>query len=134
MDYPVLIYDNRCLSCTDYARIVNRILSGKITMIGHYTERGMELKRSIFPEGYDGLEMSWFVTESKAYGGSRGLWRLIKYALSARRGEFAENVFDQNACTAECVSIRGMASRTRSIIVDGAVIMRRDRIQGSQNA
>ena len=36
--------------------------------------------------------MSWFVTESKAYGGSRGLWRLIRYALSARRGDFAENV------------------------------------------
>ena len=131
MNYPVLIYDNRCSSCTDYARLVSRILSGRITMIGHYTERGMEFKRSIFPEGYCGLEMSWFVTESKAYGGSRGLWRLIRYALSARRGDFAENVFEQGACSTECGSIKEMASRTRSIIVDGAVIRRRDRIQES---
>ena len=100
-------------------------------MIGHYTEKGMEFKRKIFPEGYGGLEMSWFVTESKAYGGSRGLWRLIRYALSAKRGDFAENTFDQSTCSTECSSIREMASRTRSIIVDSAVIRRRDRIQES---
>ena len=72
MNYPVLIYDNRCSSCTDYARLVSRILNDRITMIGHYTEKGMEFKRKIFPEGYGGLEMSWFVTESKGIRGQQG--------------------------------------------------------------
>lgn len=131
MNYPVLIYDNQCSSCTDYARLVSRVLNDRITMIGHYTEQGMDLKRKIFPDGYDGLEMSWFVTESKAYGGNRGLWRLIRYVLSTKHGKFAENVFDQSVCSTECGSIKEMASRTRSIIVDGAVIRRRDCIERS---
>ncbi len=132
MNYPVLIYDNLCSPCTDYARLVNSILNGRITMIGHYTKQGTEFKQEIFPNGYDGLEMSWFVTEAKAYGGSRGLWQLIMYVFSAKHDDderFPENVFDLGACSAECSSIRGMAVRTRSIIVDGAVIERRDRLQ-----
>ncbi len=129
MNYPVLIYDNLCSPCMDYARLVNSILDGRITMIGHHTKQGTEFKQGIFPKGYDGLEMSWFVTDTKAYGGSRGLWQLIRYVFSAKHGRFPENVFDQGACSAECSSIRGMAVRTRSIIVDGAVIERRDRLR-----
>ena len=77
MQYPVLIYDNLCTSCTSFAKIINRILDGKITMLGHYTPQGREFKETIFPENYDGTEMSWFVTEKKAYGGRKGLEQLM---------------------------------------------------------
>ena len=127
MNYPVLIYDDHCLSCTNYAILADKILNGRITMIGHHTKRGIEFKRMIFPDGYDGLEMSWFVTETKSYGGRRGLWKLFQYALFGRHGEFTKNIFDQSECTTECsTSIKGMANRTKSIIIDGVVIKRKD--------
>ena len=71
MHYPILIYDNLCTSCTNFARVINYVFGGKITMLGHYTAQGKEFKETIFPENYDGTEMSWFVTEKKAYGGRK---------------------------------------------------------------
>lgn len=36
-------------------------------MVGHYTARGKKPKEAIFPKNYDGVDMSWFVTEKRAY-------------------------------------------------------------------
>ena len=122
MQYPVLIYDNLCTSCTSFAKIINRILDGKITMLGHYTPQGREFKEMIFPENYEGTEMSWFVTEKMAYGGRKGLEQLIKYLFSAKHGEYSENIFAQNECTSDCGTVKGVLFRSCSILFSSKII------------
>ena len=123
LQYPVLIYDNLCSSCTTYAKYVNKITSGKITMLGHYTQEGKDFKNQIFPQGYEGLEMSWFVTKNFAFGGRKGLIKLIKYMFSMKKGNgFPINKFDLNECTTDCRTVKGVMIRSCSILTDGKVI------------
>ena len=122
MHYPVLIYDDLCTSCTNFAKITNHILGGKITMLGHYTAQGKEFKETIFPENYDGTEMSWFVTEKKAYGGRKGLQQLIKYLFSIKHGEYSKNIFDLNECTADCSTVKGVMFRSCSVLSNSKIV------------
>lgn len=120
--YPVLIYDDLCSSCTTYAKYVNKIVNGKITMLGHYSKDGKEFKNEIFPVGYDGLEMSWFVTPIAAYGGRKGLMKLLQYIFSLKEGEFDENIFDLQECTTDCRTAKGVMIRSCSILTQGKII------------
>jgi hypothetical protein len=114
---PILIYDNLCTSCTNYAKFVNSLVKQKIIMVGHYTPQGNELKKSIFPNGYEGLEMSWFVTENCAYGGRSGLFQLIKYIFfSKKNNQATSNQFDMNKCTTDCKTAKMVFIRSCSII------------------
>ena len=123
MKYPILIYDNMCISCTNLAKIVNGFLSGKITIIGHYTQQGKELKQTIFPEEYDGTEMSWFVTDEKAYGGRMVIQQLAKYTFSKKGDFYPVNVFDLDVCTTDCSTTQeGGIFRPSSILLNSKII------------
>lgn len=120
--FPILIYDNLCSSCTAYAKYIDKIIPNKITMLGHYSQEGKEFKRIFFPKGYEGLEMSWFVTESKAYGGRKGLIKLIKYIFSIKKVHYPRNNFDLTECTTDCRTVKGVMIRSCSILTQGKVI------------
>lgn len=126
MSFPVLIYDDLCSSCTSYAKMVNKLVSGKITMIGHYSEPGKEFKKKIFPEGYEGLKMSWFVTEDAAYGGSKGLRKLLGYMFSINKlknkQDFQKNEFDASKCASDCSTVQGVMFRSLSILTESKTI------------
>jgi len=122
MQYPVLIYDNLCTSCTNFAKITNKLLGRKITMLGHYTQQGKEFKQKIFPENYDGVEMSWFVTETNAYGGRKVLQQLIKYKFSRKSGIYPMNTFDLNECMTDCNTVKGVMFRSCSILSTSKII------------
>ena len=126
MNFPVLIYDDMCKSCTAYAKIVNKLVNGKITMIGHYTEAGKEFKNEIFPQGYEGLEMSWFVTPDTAFGGSRGLRKLLRYMFSPKKftgkKNFQKNEFDYSKCSSDCSTVQGVMFRSLSILKESKTI------------
>ena len=114
---PILIYDNLCTSCTNYAKVVNSLIKGRIEMVGHYTPQGKELKKKIFPEGYEGLEMSWFVNEICAYGGRLGLIQLIKYILFSKKTRATiRNQFDLELCSTDCKTVKGLLIRSCSIV------------------
>lgn len=126
MFYPVLIYDNLCSSCTSYAKLVDKLFRGKITMLGHYSLQGKEIKKSIFHDNYDGLDMSWFVTKKRAYGGREGLKQLIKYGISntiiPNNKEFPKNNFRLEECTTDCRTVKGVMIRSCSILTSGKII------------
>ena len=114
---PILIYDNHCTSCTNYAKMVNFLIKGRIVMVGHYTPQGKELKKKILSEGYEGLEMSWFVNGGYAYGGRAGLIQLIKYALFSKKTSVStQNQFDLELCTIDCKTVKGAFIRSCSIV------------------
>jgi hypothetical protein len=121
--FPILIYDNLCTSCTTYAKYIDKLTGGKIKMIGHYTPEGKTFKSKIFPVGYDGTEMSWFVNEKYAYGGRKGLVKLIQFMLNPfKKGEKYLNGFNLNECTTDCRTVKGVMIRSCSILTQGEVI------------
>lgn len=124
--YPIVIYDNLCTSCTSYAKLVNQLLRGKVVMLGHYTLRGKKFKETIFPKNYDGTDMSWFVTETRAYGGRECLKELIKYGiLTIRKSndkEFPKNRFMFDECATDCKTVKNVIIRSCSIITNGKII------------
>ena len=121
--FPILIYDNLCTSCTAYAKYIDKIIPHKITMLGHYTKEGKEFKKIFFPNGYEGLDMSWFVTENMAYGGRKGLIQLIKYILNPfKKVNYSRNEFNLNQCTTDCRTVKGVMIRSCSILTQGKVM------------
>ena len=122
MQYPVLIYDDLCTSCTIFAKIINRLLNGKITMLGHYTDQGKQFKQKIFPENYDGVEMSWFVTNTQAFGGRNVLYQLFKYMFSKKSKIYPKNSFNLNECTTDCNTVKGVVFRSCSILSTSKII------------
>ena len=123
MKRPVVIYDNLCTSCTSYAKYVDKITKGRITMIGHYTPEGENLKAKIFPDNYKGLEMSWFVTDDHAYGGRKGLKHFLKYLLLSSKDEgFEKNHFNASECTTNCYTVKGVLFRSCSVLTMSKVI------------
>jgi hypothetical protein len=76
---PLLIYDDKCYSCTKFARIASRLSRGWIRIAGHYYSlEAKEAKSIIFPPGYDPSGMFWLVNASGAFGARSGLPRVIK--------------------------------------------------------
>ena len=74
---PVLIYDDRCSSCTIFAKYAFKYSRGQINCIGHYSKEGEKLRKIVFPPNYNETEMFWIVTNSHAYGGRSGLLPLL---------------------------------------------------------
>jgi hypothetical protein len=91
-------------------------------MLGHYTHEGNEFKKIFFPDGYDGFDMSWFVTEDMAYGGRKGLIKLIKYIMTPRKKNYPKNNFNLNECTTNCRTVKGVMIRSCSILTKGEVL------------
>ena len=123
MKRPIVIYDNLCKSCTTYAKYVDKIAKGRITMVGHYTQEGENLKTEIFSDNYKGLEMSWFVTDDHAYGGRKGLEHILNYLLFSSKEEgFEKNHFNSSECTTDCYTVKGVLFRSCSILTMSKVI------------
>jgi len=91
-------------------------------MMGHHTHQGKEFKKSIFPQNYEGTEMSWFITENKAYGGRKVLQQLIKYMFSSKPEKFPINSFDLRECTTNCNTVKGVIFRSCSILTSSKII------------
>lgn len=76
---PLLIYDDRCLSCKRFAFWVRGLSRGWICLAGHYYSPGaMKIKKEIFPDDYDPTKMFWLINENGAFGGRSGLMEAFK--------------------------------------------------------
>jgi hypothetical protein len=85
--------------------------------VGHYTELGKEIKKQLFPEDYDGIEMSWFIIDGDAYGGRAALFRLARFVVFGRKDEtFPKNVFDLTECGTDCNTMRDVFLRMFSML------------------
>lgn len=76
---PLLIYDDRCYSCTKFAMAASALSRGWIRTAGHYySEEAKKAKQAVFPEGYDSSRMFWLVNREGAFGARSGLPRVAK--------------------------------------------------------
>lgn len=74
---PVLIYDDKCSSCTIFAKNAFKYSRGQIDCMGHYSDDGEKFRKIIFPPNYNETEMFWIITSNHAYGGRSGLLPLL---------------------------------------------------------
>ena len=96
---PVLIYDDRCSSCTIFAKYAFKYCRGQINCIGHYSKEGQKFRKMIFPPNYNETEMFWIVTKSHAYGGRSGLLPLLGLII---KSIFRPNKSPNSNFTAYC--------------------------------
>ena len=64
---PIVVFDDLCYLCTKFAKVVNYFAGGKITIIGHYSKNGEEIRNQILDD--NALEMFWLIDEKSC------LWR-----------------------------------------------------------
>lgn len=114
---PILVYDNKCISCTKYAKLAVKLMNNKVKAIGLYTEDSFQL-RAKYPvlREVDWFEMSWFLINGKAHGGRAGLIRMLKYILFERNGLRQINQFKTEECNTDCMTIKGVWFRSMSIL------------------
>jgi hypothetical protein len=80
---PLLIYDDKCSSCTKFARAAAALSRGWIRTGGHYySQEVIEAKKIIFPADYDPTKMFWLINKKGAYGARLGLVQVAKEIIS----------------------------------------------------
>jgi hypothetical protein len=76
---PLLIYDDKCFSCTQFANIARVLSGGYIRIAGHYySDEALLAKKIVFPASYETTKMFWLINRNGAYGARSGLLQVIK--------------------------------------------------------
>ena len=72
---PLVIYDNECYLCVQFAKLVNFLAKGRLHFVGHYTDFGKQIREDVLDS--NALEMFWFIDTNTAYGGRAALGPLF---------------------------------------------------------
>lgn len=62
-EVPVIAYDNQYYLCVKFAKIINSITKDNITMIGHYSELSIKLRKTTLKES--ATEMFWVIDKKQ---------------------------------------------------------------------
>ena len=110
---PIMLYDDKCYLCTKFAKIVNTLSKGKITIIGLYSNKGEEIRKEILDES--ALDMFWLIDEKYASGGRTGIIPLIRAILSSKKKR-TNNIKFEADCQQECKNVKSVFIRSASIL------------------
>ena len=81
---PLLIYDDKCFSCTQFANIARVLSGGYIRIAGHYySDEALQAKKIVFPASYESTKMFWLINRNGAYGARSGLLQVIREIIIA---------------------------------------------------
>jgi hypothetical protein len=118
---PILIYDDRCSSCTLFAMYAFRYSRGQIYCVGHYSKDGEKLRKLIFPENYNETQMFWLINANHAYGGRSGLLPLLilitKGIVKRKKSKsknFAKDCFTTQMCDNKKFKIKRLYNLLRN--------------------
>jgi len=121
---PLVIYDDRCYLCIKFAKIVNFLARGKLSLIGHYSSIGEKLRSEILDS--DALEMFWFVDGITAYGGRAALGPLFKSIIFSKKTK-VNNSRIEESCDAECKTPKAVFIRSTSLLSNSKKIILDDK-------
>ena len=116
---PIVLFDNQCYLCMKFAKIVNFFARGKITIVGHYSEFGEKIRKSILDES--ALEMFWFINQKKAYGGRAALLPLIKSILTEKTKKSSMSKINDE-CKQDCKTVKAVFVRSTSLFTNSKII------------
>lgn len=109
---PIIVYDNQCYLCVKFAKMIEFLTKGNLTMIGHYSEFGLKLRQTIL--GESALEMFWLIDEKTAYGGRAALLPLLR-AIITTNGRNSNKIKVDVKCEQECKTVKAVFIRSASL-------------------
>ncbi len=110
---PIVVYDDQCYLCTKFAKIINFLARGNLTIIGHYSNRGEEIRNQILDES--ALDMFWLIDEKTAHGGRAALFPLIRSIITSKKEKSNKIKFESN-CEQECKTAKSVFLRSASLL------------------
>ena len=116
---PIMLFDNQCYLCTKFATFFDFFLRDKLTIIGHYSKIGEEIRKEILDE--TALDMFWIINKDRAYGGRAALIPLIKLWATKRRKTITKIETDDN-CEQECKTVKAVFVRSASLFRNSRII------------
>ena len=116
---PIVLFDNQCYLCMKFAKTVNYFARGKISIVGHYSEFGEEIRKEILDES--ALDMFWFISKKRAYGGRAALLPLIKSIFSEKTKK-ASTIRIDKECQQGCKTVKAVFVRSASLITNSKII------------
>ena len=116
---PIVLFDNQCYLCMKFANAVNFFARGQITMVGHYSEFGEKIRKTILDKS--ALEMFWFINQKRAYGGRAALLPLIKSILSKKTKKSSMSKINDE-CQQDCKTAKAVFVRSASLITNSKII------------
>jgi hypothetical protein len=116
---PLVVYDNECYVCTQFARFVNFLAKGRLRLVGHYTDFGKQIRDSTLDSS--ALEMFWFIDNEIAYGGRAALSPLFSTILNCNEKN-VQNEIVQDYCNTDCKSPKAVFFRSASLLTNSKKI------------
>ena len=116
---PLVIYDNECYLCVQFAKIVNFLAKGRLHFVGHYTSFGKKIRENILDS--NALEMFWFIDSNTAYGGRAALGPLFSSILNSNGKNIQKNIV-QDSCELGCKSPKAVFFRSASLLTNSKKI------------
>jgi len=116
---PLVIYDNECYLCVQFAKFVNFLAKGKLHFVGHYTDFGRKIRENTLDS--NALEMFWFIDSNTAYGGRAALGPLFSSILNSNGKNIQKNM-DQDSCELGCKSPKAVFFRSASLLTNSKTI------------
>jgi len=116
---PLVIYDNECYLCVQFAKFVNFLAKGRLHFVGHYTDFGKQIRESVLDS--NALEMFWFIDNKTAYGGRAALGPLLSAILNIGKKNAQKNVI-QGSCELGCKSPKAVFFRSASLLTNSKKI------------
>jgi len=86
---PLVIYDNGCYLCVQFAKFVNFLAKGRLRFVGHYTDFGKKIRENALDS--NALEMFWFIDSNTAYGGRAALGPLFSAIFNVSKKKIQNN-------------------------------------------
>ena len=106
-----------------FAKAVNFFARGSLTMIGHYSELGEQIRTEILP-GHNVLDMFWLITKERAHGGRAALLPLARVILTKRAKNVAtpQNTLTEESCNQDCKTVKSAFIRSASLITNSKTV------------
>lgn len=131
---PLLIYDDKCSSCTKFAKTASILSRGWIRIAGHYySQEAIDAKNMIFPSDYDATKMFWLINKKGAHGARSGLIQVIKEIIlsifkNIRKSQYTSNRSDLDlSCNynvkGSCMSTRNTLGRIFNMLTNSDKIL-----------
>ena len=108
---PTVVYDNQCYLCVKFAKMVEFLSRGNLTIIGHYSDSGIKLRKML---GESALEMFWLIDKKTAYGGRAALLPLLRAIITTKQVRSNKTKIDVQ-CKQDCETVKAVFIRSASL-------------------
>ena len=116
---PLVVYDNRCYLCVQFAKFVNFLAKGRLRFVGHYTDFGKKIRDNTLDS--NALEMFWFIDNNTAYGGRAALGPLLTAIFNVSKKKI-QNIIVKDSCELGCKSPSAVFFRSASLLTNSKKI------------